>query len=116
MGAGEPQRVSAVVDGKKKIQSVWPDGREMVEEFDAKTGTLLLRMTRKPTVTGAEGDWIVEVGQQKQETFDATSSLIKPSMDNPIFKRIELPDLTRVTPALVLEEERMSWVHQHNTL
>merc|ERR1719456_1791943 len=88
----EPQRVSAVVDGKKKIHSTWADGREMVEEFDAKTGTLLLRMRRKPTVTGAEGDWLVEVGQLQTQTFDSSTSLIRPSQENPIFLRKDTPD------------------------
>merc|ERR1719174_1520185 len=49
-------------------------------------------MQRKRTVTGAEGDWVVEVGQMQQQAFDASSTLIRPSQENPIFLRKDTPD------------------------
>merc|ERR1712178_272310 len=51
----------------------------------------------------------VTVDHEKQQIVVRTSN-------KKYFKRIDVEDLSRVTPPLMLEEERMSWVHQHNTL
>jgi len=153
-----PQRLHVKADGRKKIHTTNKDGSEMVEEYDEKTGKLLLRKTRKPPVLGGEGEWITEVGQVQERVFDPTVDLVKPSMSNPIFlrmdttdkfqwrirnlpypkdvysitvdhdkqqivvrtsnkkyyKRIDLEDLRR--HSLRMEEAKLSWVHQHNTL
>merc|ERR1712118_241417 len=154
----EPQRMCVKADGRKKIHTTNKDGSEMVEEYDEKTGKLLIRKTRKPPVLGGEGEWITEVGQIQERAFDPTMDLVKPSMSNPIFlrmdttdkfqwrirnlpypkdvyiivvdhekqqivvkttnkkyyKRIDLDDLRRY--GLRMEDDKLTWVHQHNTL
>ncbi|CAJ1419106.1 unnamed protein product [Effrenium voratum] len=156
--AGEPQRVSMRSDGRKKIHTTYPDGGEMVEEFDEKTDVLLVRKVRKPSKLGKEGEWVYEVGQATETAFDPYSDLLKASSSNPIFlrkdtpehlqwrirnlsypadvysvtvdhekqeivvrtsnkkyfKRIQVPDLARF--ALKLQEQLLSWKHQHSTL
>lgn len=153
-----PQRLHVKADGRKKIHTTNKDGSEMVEEYDEKTGKLLVRKTRKPGVLGGEGEWITEVGQVQERVFDPTTDLVKPSMSNPIFlrmdttdkfqwrirnlpypkdvysitvdhdkqqivvktsnkkyyKRIDLDDLRR--HSLRMEDDKLSWVHQHNTV
>jgi hypothetical protein len=155
---GEPQRVCMRSDGRKKIHTTFPDGGEMVEEFDERTDVLLLRKTRRPTKLGGEGNWTFEVGQAPEAGFDPHSDLMRTSASNPIFlrkdtpehfqwrirnlaypadvysvsvdhdkqevvvrtsnkkyyKRIAVPDLSRC--GKVLEDEKLSWKHQHNTL
>merc|ERR1719401_508715 len=155
---GEPQRVCMKSDGRKKIHTTFPDGGEMVEEFDERTDVLLLRKTRRPTKLGGEGNWTFEVGQAPETGFDPHSDLIRTSASNPIFlrkdtpehfqwrirnlpysadvytvsidhekqqivvrtsnkkyfKRIDVVDLRR--NGLKLQDELLSWKHQHNTL
>lgn len=155
---GEPQRLCATVDGRKKIHTTYPDGAELVEEFDEKTNVLLLRKSRKPTALGGEGEWKTEVGQEQDRPFDPTADLLRVSNANPIFvrkdtaddfqwrirnlpyppevysvsvdhekqqvvvrtsnkkyyKRIDVPDLARL--GLRLDDDQLSWKHQHNTL
>lgn len=81
-----PQRVCVKSDGRKKIHTTFPDGAEMVEEFDERTDVLLLRKTRKPTLIGGSGEWNIEVGQM-QETFDHHSDFLRVSTSNPVFLR-----------------------------
>eukprot|EP00386_Alphamonas_edax_P014406 GDKI01044286.1.p1 GENE.GDKI01044286.1~~GDKI01044286.1.p1 ORF type:complete len:198 (-),score=51.11 GDKI01044286.1:26-619(-) len=157
MADDKPERVCMVAEGRKKIHSTWKDGREMVEEFDAKTAELVLRKTRKPTVMGGEGKWEFEVGAPPKD-FNPSSDLLAPSCENPIFcrkdtkeefqwrirnlpydksvfsvtvdhqtqqivvrtsikkyfKRIDIPDMARLK--LQLEDGRMTWKHEFNTL
>lgn len=157
--SNEPQRLCVKGDGRKKIHTTNKDGSEMVEEYDEKTGKLLLRKTRKPGMLGGEGEWITEVGQLQERAFDPTLDLVKPSMSNPIFLRMDTTDkfqwrirnlpypkdvysiivdhekqqiVVKTTNKkyykridldsdlkrhdLRIQEEKLSWVHQHNTL
>jgi hypothetical protein len=158
---GEPQRVCMKADGMKKIHTTYDDGREMVEEYDDKSGVLMLRKTRQSTnVLGREAQWVYEVGQPSAPAFDPHSDSLRASAANPIFlrkdtpehfqwrirnlsypaevysvvadhekqqivvrtsnkkyfKRIDVPDLRRVSPDLKLKDDLLSWKHQHNTL
>merc|ERR1711988_1284257 len=79
-------------DGKKKIHTTYPDGSEMVEEFDDRTDMLLVRKSRKATTLGKEGEWVYEVGQAPQTAFDPHSDLISASSSNPIFLRKDTPE------------------------
>jgi hypothetical protein len=90
--AEEPKRICVTVDGVKKVHSTWNDGSEMVEEYDAKTGTLQSRQRRSRNVWGKEGDWVVEVGQPAEEKFDAKTSTVIEAKENPIFMRKDLPE------------------------
>merc|ERR1719401_1884915 len=89
---GEPQRVCMRSDGRKKIHTTFPDGGEMVEEFDERTDVLLLRKTRRPTKLGGEGNWTFEVGQAPEAGFDPHSDLMRTLASNPIFLRKDTPE------------------------
>ncbi|CAL1168015.1 unnamed protein product [Cladocopium goreaui] len=89
---GEPQRVCMKSDGRKKIHTTFPDGGEMVEEYDDKTDVLMVRKVRKPTKVGKEGDWVFEVGQATEAAFDPYSDVMRASTSNPIFLRKDTPE------------------------
>lgn len=89
---GEPQRVCMRADGRKKIHTTFPDGGEMVEEYDEKTDVLLVRKVRKPTKVGKEGEWVFEVGQAVEGAFDPYSDIMRASSSNPIFLRKDTPE------------------------
>lgn len=88
----EPKKLCVRADGRKKVHTTNPDGSEMVEEYDDKTDVLLLRKTRKPTTLGGEGEWLFEVGQAPEKTFDPHSDMMRPSSSNPIFLRKDTPE------------------------
>jgi len=90
--AGEPQRMCMRADGRKKIHTTFPDGAEMVEEYDEKTDVLLIRKTRKPSTLGKEGEWVFEVGQAPEAAFDPHADLMRASAANPIFLRKDTPE------------------------
>merc|ERR1719160_1835107 len=83
----EPKKLCVRADGRKKVHTTNPDGSEMVEEFDERTGVLLERRTRTPTTLGKEGEWVYEVGQAPQRVFDPSSDMLRVSQENPIFLR-----------------------------
>ncbi|CAK0808012.1 unnamed protein product, partial [Prorocentrum cordatum] len=85
-------RVCMRSDGRKKIHTTFPDGGEMVEEYDERTDVLLLRKTRRPTKLGGEGNWNFEVGQAPEPGFDPHSDLMRTSSTNPIFLRKDTPE------------------------
>ncbi|CAE8694645.1 unnamed protein product, partial [Polarella glacialis] len=89
---GEPQRMIMRSDGRKKIHTTFPDGAEMIEEYDDKTDVLLLRKTRKPSKLGKEGEWVWEVGQAPEAAFDPHADLLRASTSNPIFIRKDTPE------------------------
>jgi len=156
--AGEPQKLCVRSDGKKKIHTTYPDGAEIVEEYDEKTDALLSRKARKATAMGGEGEWQFEVGQAPQRPFDPSADFLQASSSNPLFmrmdtpdhfqwrvrnlpypiatysvtiddekqhivvrtsnkkyfKRIDVPDLVRL--GLKLQDDLLTWKHQHSTL
>jgi len=90
---GEPQRLCMKSDGRKKIHTTFPDGAEMVEEFDEKTDVLLVRKVRKAAVLGSkEPEWVFEVGQAPEAAFDPHADLMRASASNPIFLRKDTPE------------------------
>lgn len=89
---GEPQRLCVNADGRKKVHTTFPDGSEVVEEFDEKTGVLLLRRSRRPTTLGREAEWELEVGQVQERPFDPTSDMVRPSQSNPVLVRKDTPE------------------------
>lgn len=88
----EPKRLCMRSEGKKKIHTTFPDGAEMVEEYDEKTDMLLLRKVRKSAVLGKENEWVFEVGQPPEAAFDPHADLMKASSNNPIFMRKDTPE------------------------
>jgi len=89
----EPQRISTRVDGKKtQLHTTFPDGSEMVEEFDERTDMLLMRKSRRASTLGQEKEWVYEVGQAPVSAFDPHSDTLRASTSNPIFLRKDTPE------------------------
>lgn len=88
----EPKRLCMRSEGRKKIHTTYPDGAEMVEEFDERTDVLMLRKTRKPTAMGGEGEWVFEVGQAPETAFDPYAHTMRASSSNPVFLRKDTPE------------------------
>jgi hypothetical protein len=88
----EPKRVCVKSDGRKKVHTTYPDGSELVEEFDERTDVLLLRKSRKATTLGGEAEWVFEVGQAQEKVFDPHADLMRASSSNPIFLRKDTPE------------------------
>lgn len=88
----EPKRMCVKADGRRKIHTTFPDGSETVEEFDERSDVLLLRKVRRPTTLGKESEWVFEVGQPPEPTFDPHSDLLKASSSNPICVRKDTPE------------------------
>lgn len=83
----EPKRLCMRADGKKKIHTTYPDGAEMVEEYDERTDMLLMRKVRRGAVLGKENEWVFEVGQAPEVAFDPHADFMKASSAGPIFLR-----------------------------
>lgn len=82
-----------VVEGRRRVHTTWQEGPEMIEEFDLKSNELLLRKSRKPTVLGGEGEWVIEVGSvASSRPFDPTKDALAPSSSNPVFCRLDTKD------------------------
>ena len=84
--AGQPKPMVINADGRRKVHRTYPDGSELVEEYDQKTDVLLLRKSRKPGVLGKEGQWVIEVGHVT-EKFDRHTDLLAASDTQPVFMR-----------------------------
>jgi len=89
----EPKRVCMKSDGRKKVHTTFPNGSEMVEEFDERTDMLLSRKTRAAaSALGKEAAWEIEVGQAPESNFDPHSDFVRPSSSNPVFLRKDTPE------------------------
>lgn len=75
-----------VTNGRKRVHTTFPDGTEMVEEFDIQTDQLLVRRRRAKTVIGRETDWVYEVGIPPERKTIAHDTLAE-SSSNPVFSR-----------------------------
>lgn len=53
---------SLVVSGKRRLVYVYPDGKEMIEEYDLKTHEILSRKIKKPSHF-KETKWEYELGE-----------------------------------------------------
>lgn len=69
--------------------STFPDGTEVVEEFDLNTHDLMLRRVKAPSRVG-EGTWVYEVGEEvKRGEVEAVISpaAVNVSVIQPVFFR-----------------------------
>eukprot|EP00929_Paragymnodinium_shiwhaense_P009434 TRINITY_DN113607_c0_g1_i1.p1 TRINITY_DN113607_c0_g1~~TRINITY_DN113607_c0_g1_i1.p1 ORF type:complete len:386 (+),score=99.91 TRINITY_DN113607_c0_g1_i1:84-1160(+) len=87
-----PQRVCFKADGRKKVHTTYPDGGEMVEEYDERTDLLLVRRTKKASTLGRDPTWEYEVGQPPSTAFDPYADTLKASATQPIFLRKDTPE------------------------
>ncbi|EPY33299.1 DPCD protein [Strigomonas culicis] len=79
-------KTSVIVDGRKRITSVFTDGSEMIEEFDVVTDELLLRKRRAKGPLGGYGKWTTEVGTEAR-SHNVESALIVESSGSPVVVR-----------------------------
>eukprot|EP00736_Rhodelphis_marinus_P010880 Rmarinus@m.14045 len=93
VGAGQQGTTTSVVaGGVKKFHTTYPDGSEMVEEYDVKTDDLLVRKTRRKQALGGEGEWEYEVGippKQQAAAVLEQGGMVE-SSKNPIFTRKDM--------------------------
>ncbi|XP_003255422.1 protein DPCD isoform X1 [Nomascus leucogenys] len=82
------QKTALLQDGRRKVHYLFPDGKEMAEEYDEKTSELLVRKWRVKSALGALGQWQLEVGEPAPlGAGNLGPELIKESNANPIFMR-----------------------------
>jgi hypothetical protein len=72
--------------GRRKVHTTYPDGAEMIEEFDLKTDELLVRRRRGRTTLGKDTPWEYLVGEAPRTFAPDTGTLIE-SGANPSFTR-----------------------------
>ncbi|TEA38304.1 hypothetical protein DBR06_SOUSAS110165, partial [Sousa chinensis] len=73
---------------RRKVHYLFPDGKEMAEEYDEKTSELLVRKWRVKSALGALGQWQIEVGEPALPGAGSLRpELITESNSNPIFMR-----------------------------
>jgi hypothetical protein len=56
------KRTAIVANGKRRIQTTFDDGAELVEEYDVVTDELVTRKWRGQGVLGGDGRWQFEIG------------------------------------------------------
>ncbi|XP_051837226.1 protein DPCD [Antechinus flavipes] len=82
------EKTALLQDGRRKVHYLFPDGKEMAEEYDVKTSELLVRKWRVKNALGAVSPWQTEVGEPTASAGGVLGSeLIKESSSNPIFMR-----------------------------
>ncbi|XP_044772068.1 protein DPCD isoform X3 [Neomonachus schauinslandi] len=82
------EKTALLQDGRRKVHYLFPDGKEMAEEYDEKTGELLVRKWRVKSALGALGQWQIEVGEPALPGAGSLGSeFIKEDNANPIFMR-----------------------------
>ncbi|KAM7074031.1 protein DPCD isoform 2-T2 [Molossus nigricans] len=82
------EKTALLQDGRRKVHYLFPDGKEMAEEYDEKTSELLVRKWRVKSALGALGQWQIEVGEPAPHgAGNLGCELIKESNANPIFMR-----------------------------
>ncbi|XP_037015245.2 protein DPCD isoform X2 [Artibeus jamaicensis] len=82
------EKTALLQDGRRKVHYLFPDGKEMAEEYDEKTKELLVRKWRVKSALGALGQWQIEVGEPAPHgAGNLGPELIKESNANPIFMR-----------------------------
>ncbi|OXB71597.1 UNVERIFIED_CONTAM: hypothetical protein H355_011232 [Colinus virginianus] len=57
-----PRLYALVADGRRIVHSTFPDGSEMIEEYDVEDDCLLIRKTRKNSPFGKRSSWEYEIG------------------------------------------------------
>ncbi|XP_042192806.1 protein DPCD [Callorhinchus milii] len=84
----ETQRNGFIETGRRKVHYLFPDGKEMAEEYDVTTDQLLVRKWRVRNALGARGQWQLEVGEEvSRPAGGLEQQLIQESSSNPIFMR-----------------------------
>ncbi|XP_022789369.1 protein DPCD-like [Stylophora pistillata] len=80
------RKTSLVQDGRQKVHYTFPDGTEMVEEYEVTSGELLVRKWKKKSTLGREGKWDYEIGEDLRPV-NLDMENISESRGNPMFTR-----------------------------
>eukprot|EP01116_Phalansterium_solitarium_P004622 TRINITY_DN15671_c0_g1_i1.p1 TRINITY_DN15671_c0_g1~~TRINITY_DN15671_c0_g1_i1.p1 ORF type:complete len:209 (-),score=37.68 TRINITY_DN15671_c0_g1_i1:316-942(-) len=78
-------------EGRKKVYTLWDDGRERVEEFDIMTDDLLVRRWRRDhkrqvNVQDTGEGWEYEIGEPPRRALALTETVLE-NVNNPVFFR-----------------------------
>ncbi|XP_029002309.1 protein DPCD [Betta splendens] len=80
------KKTALIHDEKRKIHYLFPDGKEMAEEYDLSTDELIVRKWRNKSTLGAQTQWRIEVGEPLiSPVTSLDSDVIKENCSNPIF-------------------------------
>ena len=82
------KKTCLVSEGKKKVHYLFSSGVEMAEEYELKTGALLLRKFKRKGMLGGEGKWEIEIGSNTASAV-SDSQFISESFSNPILSRTD---------------------------
>nr|KAF6322223.1 hypothetical protein mPipKuh1_004018 [Pipistrellus kuhlii] len=107
------EKTALLQDGRRKVHYLFPDGKEMAEEYDEKTSELLVRKWRVKSALGALGQWRIEVGEPAPHgAGDLGPELIKESNAN--WRIRNLPYPKEVYSVCVDQKERCVVVRTTN--
>ncbi|XP_072883169.1 protein DPCD [Hemitrygon akajei] len=82
------EKTAMVQEGRRKVHYVFPDGAEMVEEYEISSDELKVRKWKQKTTLGSPGQWQFEVGEAYSRVVGSLEQpLIQESSSNPIFTR-----------------------------
>ncbi|XP_067858082.1 protein DPCD [Heptranchias perlo] len=82
------KKTAVVQEGQRKVHYLFPDGREMVEEYEVSSDQLTVRKWKQNNTLGAPGQWQFEVGEAFSRAVGSLEQqLIQESSSNPIFTR-----------------------------
>ena len=81
------QKTALLQDGRRKVHYTFPNGTELVEEYDSKTSELLLRKWKKKGTLGDSKPWDIEVGEVQMMGQQFKDSMIMESTSNPVVVR-----------------------------
>ncbi|CAG5117733.1 unnamed protein product [Candidula unifasciata] len=81
------QKTCLVQDGRRKIHFTLSDGTELAEEYDLKSGELIVRKWKKKATLGGYRKWEFEVGEPPAPIVNLDSEGLVESNLNPVFLR-----------------------------
>ncbi|KAF6020614.1 DPCD [Bugula neritina] len=81
------QKTALLQDGKRKVHYTFNDGKEMVEEYDAKTNELVLRKWKELGAFGNAKPWQIEVGEVLGLSHTEKEIGLMESLNNPVVVR-----------------------------
>eukprot|EP00471_Norrisiella_sphaerica_P005610 CAMPEP_0184489470 /NCGR_PEP_ID=MMETSP0113_2-20130426/15525_1 /TAXON_ID=91329 /ORGANISM="Norrisiella sphaerica, Strain BC52" /LENGTH=86 /DNA_ID=CAMNT_0026872901 /DNA_START=130 /DNA_END=387 /DNA_ORIENTATION=- len=79
------------IGGRRKHHTSWPDGSEMVEEYEVSSNRLVVRKVRSKSSLGKLSDWQILVGEPEKKEFNPNRDLIASSSKNPEFVLQDTP-------------------------
>lgn len=72
--------------GRRKVHTTFPDGSELVEEYEQNTGELVVRKRRAKSTLGAQQGWTYLYGEPQEWPSSSASGIIE-SSSNPVLSR-----------------------------